>query len=287
MQVKPAKTYQEQVDLIKEKGFIIDDCEACIAFLKQANYYRLSAYFLPFRKTDGTFIQGVHFQRVQRIYEFDNCIRILLLQTIERIELYTRTQLAYYLGHCYGPLGYLNDDIFSHKHNASAFHKRIRRHIDENRQTLVVKHHMKNYDGKFPIWVLIEFFSIGSLSYLYADLISKDQKAIAKTAFSQSASCLESWLRCLAELRNRCAHYSRIYYSAFPATPRMPKNIPYNSPNNHMLFPQILMLKYLYPDKGEWDNQMLPGIANLVDSYLPDIELDHIGFPRNWKEILS
>lgn len=286
MQVKPAKTYQEQVDLIKEKGFIVDDREACITFLKQANYYRLSAYFLPFRKTDGTFVHGVHFQRVQRIYEFDNCIRILLLQAIERIELYTRTQLAYYLGHRYGPLGYLNDAIFSDKHNVSAFRKRIDRHIDENRQTLIVKHHMEKYGGKFPIWVLIEFFSIGSLSYLYADLISTDQKAIAKTAFSQSATCLKSWLRCLAELRNRCAHYSRIYYSAFSSTPKMPPNTTYNNPNNHLLFPQILMLKYLYPDKDEWRDRMLPGIANLIISSLPDIDLNHIGFPYNWREIL-
>lgn len=47
--VKLPKTYEEQVEIIKRKGFIVDDDKMCESFLKQANYYRLSAYFLPYR----------------------------------------------------------------------------------------------------------------------------------------------------------------------------------------------------------------------------------------------
>ena len=39
--MKSPKTYEEQVKIIKRKGFIVDDDEACESFLKQANYYRL------------------------------------------------------------------------------------------------------------------------------------------------------------------------------------------------------------------------------------------------------
>lgn len=48
--MKLPKTYEEQVEIIKKKGFVVDDDKVCESFLKQANYYRLSAYFLPFRK---------------------------------------------------------------------------------------------------------------------------------------------------------------------------------------------------------------------------------------------
>jgi len=48
----------------------------------------------------------------------------------------------------------------------------------ENRRTLVVKHHQGKYGGQFPIWVIIEFFSMGMLSYCYSDLKSEDQKTI-------------------------------------------------------------------------------------------------------------
>ena len=54
--IKQPKTYEQQVELIKEKGFIVNNDTECISFLKQANYYRLSAYFLPFRKKNGTYL---------------------------------------------------------------------------------------------------------------------------------------------------------------------------------------------------------------------------------------
>ena len=63
--MKLPKTYEEQVEIIKKKGFIVDDDKMCKSFLKQANYYRLSAYFLPFRKTDGTYYENINFNRIK------------------------------------------------------------------------------------------------------------------------------------------------------------------------------------------------------------------------------
>lgn len=76
--MKQPKTFAQQVEIIKEKGFIIDNDTECIGFLKQANYYRLSAYFLPFRKKDGTYFSNINFHRIQRIYEFDSRLRGVL-----------------------------------------------------------------------------------------------------------------------------------------------------------------------------------------------------------------
>lgn len=107
MDVKPPKKFDEQLQLIKDKGFLIEPQEemVCLEFLKQANYYRASAYFLPFRKEDGNFISDVSFKKVKRIYEFDSRMRGILFEAIEDIEIYLRTQLAYYHAHTYGALG--------------------------------------------------------------------------------------------------------------------------------------------------------------------------------------
>ena len=289
MDVKTPKTYEEQVDLIKNKGFLIEDedREACITFLKQANYYRLSAYFLPFLKEDGTSYHKVNFERIKKIYDFDSHIRIFLLQLIEQIEFYIRTQIAYYLGHKYGALGYLDEKTFSERHNHQKFLENIGHCIKENIHTPVVKHHNEKYSGKFPIWVMIEFFSMGNLSYLYSDLNSKDQKEIAQESFSTTVACLKSWMRCITDLRNRCAHYSRIYYWTFPAVPRMPKNSPYANRIDRKLFAQMLVLKYMFPDKKEWERLVIQDIAPLIISYLPDISLEHIGFPDGWEDLLK
>ena len=125
-------------------------------------------------------------------------------------EYHVMAQLAYYCGHTYGSLGYLNPDIYNEKHNAEKFKRLIDICVEENKMTLVVQHHKEKYNGQFPIWVIIEFFSIVMLSYLYADLKSADQKMIAKKSYHTSSVCLKSWLRCLTDLRNRCAHYRGI-----------------------------------------------------------------------------
>jgi abortive infection bacteriophage resistance protein len=284
MEVKPATTYQQQVELIRQKGFVIEDTQACIEFLKQANYYRLSAYFLPFRKEDKTYFPGIPLRRIQRIYMFDSRLRGLLFHVIETIELHLRTQLAYYFAHHYGPLGYLNADYYSSKHNAEKFAQQIERRIRDNRNTLVVQHHQTVYHGEFPIWVIIEFFTMGMLSRFYSDFKLRDQKAIA-LEYGQHYACIDSWLRCITDLRNCCAHYARLYYWNFISVPKMPKDLGFTA--DERLFSQILMLKYLYPNAQEWNGRILGELEALIEEYLPDISLKHIGFPqKQWQELL-
>lgn len=44
MQLKEPTTFREQLELIKEKGFLIskEKEQECIEFLKRTNYYRVS-----------------------------------------------------------------------------------------------------------------------------------------------------------------------------------------------------------------------------------------------------
>ena len=123
MEVKKPKTYEEQVSIIENKGFIVANRTECINFLHQANYYRLSAYFLPFRQEDKTYLPGIPMKRIQRIYEFDQRLRALIFEAIQEIELYLRTQFAYYSGHKYGPLG--ADDLIVNEDDEAALRKRL------------------------------------------------------------------------------------------------------------------------------------------------------------------
>ena len=69
--LKPHKNFSEQVQLLKDKGFIVNDEAACEEFLNVVNYYRFSAYYLPFRKADKTYFSGITFERIRDIYYFD------------------------------------------------------------------------------------------------------------------------------------------------------------------------------------------------------------------------
>lgn len=160
MQIKSPLTLNEQLQKIKQKGFVVDESLETyfLNFLQHNNYYRVSAYFLPFKNILLKNKESVNLSKVVNIYEFDGKLRTLISHTIESIEISLRSELSYYVAHKYGALGYLNSEMFLHRHNESNFKKRIELCISENSKTPVVKHHLDNYGGKFPIWVIIEFF---------------------------------------------------------------------------------------------------------------------------------
>jgi len=67
--------------------------------LSQLNYYRLTAYFLPFRnKQDESYRNGTSFETVYLMYEFDRRLRGLLFKVIEEIEIYVLIMVDYTTG---------------------------------------------------------------------------------------------------------------------------------------------------------------------------------------------
>lgn len=166
MLIKKPKTYDQQIAILKNKNIAIIDDVSAKTFLKQVNYYRFSGYFLPFQiNGHGSLFPNITFERLQAIYEFDEQLRNLIAGVVDEIEVYFRSQLAYYHAHKYGEEGYMDACNYNNKHDHIAFTKRINSCIKENARTTVVQHHMKKYNGHFPIWVIIEFFSFGTLSY--------------------------------------------------------------------------------------------------------------------------
>lgn len=286
MKLKEPTTFHEQAELLVKKNIIVTDMNDCEAFLSHVNYYRFSAYFLPFlNKKTGQCFDGITFERIRQIYKFDQNLRALIFEVIEDIEIHIRTELAYYHSHKYGADGYMLRENYNSRHDHIKFLDHVTACIQENEKTLVVKHHNEKYNGQFPLWVIIEFFSIGMLSHFYRSLIKKDQKIIAKDLYGVTPEILQSWMRCITDLRNKCAHYSRIYYWIFPATPKMPKGTKYVP--TRRLFAQLYMLKLMYPDKNKWNTLYLNALSELIEKYTPYISLKHIDFPESWKSILK
>jgi len=49
-ELKPPLTYKQQIEKLRGKGCNIKYISFCIQILSEINYYRLSAYFLPYKK---------------------------------------------------------------------------------------------------------------------------------------------------------------------------------------------------------------------------------------------
>lgn len=283
--LKEPLTYEGQIVALKSKHISISDDEKAKTFLNHTNYYRFSGYFLPFQiKHQDSLFPSISFEQLQAVYEFDEELRNLIAGIIGKIEIYLRSQFAYYHAQKYGAEGYMNGANYNERHNHPAFLQKINSCIRENSKTPVVRHHMNKYDGHFPIWVIIEYFSLGTLSYFYRGMKNNDKAVIAANLYGVNYQTLDSWLRCLNDLRNKCAHYSRLYYWIFPAIPRMPPTEKYIP--TRRLFAQLYMLKLMYPEPLKWNEDVLTPLIKLMKKYHPYISVKHLDFPYQWKSLL-
>jgi len=283
--MKKWASFQEQMELLVQRGCAIDDYNFCLEALRRTSYYRLSAYLLPFKNGDK-YIEGTSFEQIYQIYEFDRKLRSALFSAIEEIEVFFRAQIANFHAQKYGEHGYYDAKNFREHNRHSELMVRLGKEIERNKKVPYVKHHIEKYDGTFPLWVAVELFSFGTLTKFYADMQSVDQKQLAKSMYPEepyNSGVLKSWLQCLTGLRNVCAHYGRLYYRPF-SQPKPPAKIEFNLKNK--LFDMIYILRSLHPKVESWNNTILPQITALIEQYQPHINLSHIGFPPDWEEKL-
>lgn len=256
MYPKPPLKYEEQLEKLKKRGCIINDDKKCISILKSINYYRLSTYFLPFKLDNGNYEEGLSFERVFSIYEFDRKLHGILFNALEETEIFLRSKIAYFHAHKYGALGYMDKANFSVKAELHEnFIENFKREIDKNKNILFVKHHIYKYGGEFPILAASEMFTFGMLSKFFANMTWQDRESLSNDIYKTKIKYVGSWLRCCTDLRNICAHYGRLYFRTFSAAPSGIYNLEEKS--KRKLFGAILSLKKLYPFKDKWNNETL------------------------------
>jgi len=282
VEVKNFKTLDQQIELLKDRGCIIEDEVLAKKVLSAVNYYRFSSYFLPFKQDDETYKTGTTFNKVYQNYIFDRKLRNLISYLIEGIEVALKTLIAYHHSSKYGSLGYFDPKNYNDRFDEEAFKENIDKYIRRNSKHPVIIHHNEKYDGKYPFWVMIEFYDFGDMSKLFSQLTTDLQKTVAKD-LNQNYATVASWLYCLTHLRNSCAHYSRLYNTKMIAIPRTPLNYPIKL--NKMIFSYVLVLKELTLNFDDWTD-FRDKLKLLISEYGANIDISRLGFPSNWKSYL-
>ena len=80
--LKKPTTYEEQISIIQTKGCVIDDMAFCRNALEKINYYRLSAYFLPFKTLEGNYHLETNFKTIYAL-TLEGCTIVYLLQYLQ------------------------------------------------------------------------------------------------------------------------------------------------------------------------------------------------------------
>lgn len=181
---KPHLDYLTQVERLTSRGMVIDSEEDAKFYLAHLNYYRLRAYWYTFEEDheQHIFKANTNFNDVLKLYRFDQKLRLLVLDALERFEVSMRSQWAYYFSEKHGPHAHLDPSLakFLSKFEENKVHllKEISRAENED----FIQHFQNKYNEETPpIWAVCEILSLGSLSRWYKNLSDASvRKKIAK-----------------------------------------------------------------------------------------------------------
>jgi len=293
MQLKKPLSFVEQIEMLISHGMIISDKQYAEDVLNKINYYRFTGYCIHLRKSprDSSFVAGTEFYTVHKISMFDDEIRNILRQYIEKIEVFSRTQISYTfaVNKCLRPPHdqHYDEGNFYNKEGYRQVMESIKRESEYHKDNLIVKHHKNKYKNKMPLWALVELMSFSNLSKLYNSMYVSERSKIADS-FNVSPNTLTNHLHCLSVLRNKCSHAARLYNTKMYPSARFSRNFFRRNPEfkNNSLFSYILVLVRRLPD-DDLKASLVQEILQLIEKYYSFIDLNLIGFPSNYKELLS
>lgn len=275
--VKPFKTYDEQISLLKSRGLIISDDDKAREILKRMNYYRLSAYSLTLRK-DDVFYPGVSIEDIVALYDFDAKLRSIIFEYSSKVETTLRAYIAYHHAQKYGPLGYLNNQNFDNELNHSKFLSELFNNIHRSSDVFVI-HHRENKEAIYPIWVAIEETTFGALSKMYKNMLVEDRNAIAREYYGLSREYVENFTQCASVARNISAHGARLYNRVkMRPSVDLPKRLK-SVIDNDKPAAYLYAIFALLPDSEKYP--MLTQIARAFRKY-PFAKPQYLGLPENW-----
>lgn len=289
---KPALSFEQQADLLLSRGLEADR-EQLIRRLKATSYFRLSGYLFPFRKTEaGDLGPGITLTQIWELYSFDQRLRTLLLDAIEAIEVYVRTQLAYHFAHSFGQFAY-NDPIHFPNLERATFtlwqtklQDQVQRSL-RSREEFVVHFFNKYGDEhtRLPIWALVELIDFGSTLTFYRGVNDDIKKRMAgELGFPDPV--VWSWLLSLNTVRNRCAHHLRLWNweLGIPILlPRERKFPDWHRPrlSNRRIGIILTVCRQLL-DRISPGNRWRERVIRLFDEF-PNQPIEPIGLPADWQ----
>ncbi|WGS59675.1 Abi family protein [Vibrio lentus] len=259
---KTAKTLDEQIAILQERGLTIRDPERAKRYLEVISFFRLSSYMRPFQIPHDElhkFKAGAEFKSIVDLYAFDRELRLLMMDAIERVEVAVRATINNHMGIKYqtddqnsGSHWYLNETLFrrdyGHKkmlsdveHCQSRDHAQLLRDIQKIKKKNIAddikEHHINNriresyprfYQQTYqlprlmPSWAMVEELTFGTISHIYKGLSKDADRKAIAKRFDTPQDVFQSWLHTLNFVRNCCAHHSRLWNRELSISPKSP-----------------------------------------------------------------
>lgn len=308
MKTKEFKTLDEQIEILKNRGLVINDIDGTKRLLLRENYFFINGYRHIFLKNrnGNEFIKGTTFEELYAVFQFDRNFRNILFKNLLIVENNLKSILSYCLSKKYGikEKDYLKPSNFSQDikkiRQVNDVLSKIKRQIKLNgRQHSATLHYLSNY-GYVPLWILVKLLSFGMINELYSILKPEDKLLIAEY-YNLDVETLGIYIGLLSNYRNLCAHEDIVYdhktqkeipdtrYHRILDIPTMNDEYEYGKND---IYAVVIMLKQVLDERdfssfvGEvsYELSLLDGRVEVIPQRKI---LDRMGFPENWEDITN
>jgi abortive infection bacteriophage resistance protein len=282
---------KDQIALLKQRGLAFNNETKAEHYLSNISYYRLRAYTYPFQDNNDPnhpFIKPVTFEHILELYVFDRKLRLIVFDSLEKIEIALRTKIIYIYALNHGSHWHENINLYRNTNRFIRDINKLYEEIDRSNETFI-KHYKETYTQppNPPAWMSLEVASMGLLSKLFENLkMSPEKKLVAKEFGLGHPYVLESWMHALAQLRNICAHHGRLWNRRLTTAPQLPNNSLYPFLNNlnihsNKVYTMLSCMTYILHiiSPGNTFNKRLKELmrsCSLVDE-------KEMGFSAEWK----
>lgn len=288
---EPLSTDQ-MIDRLRARGLEIQD-EASFAYLlTHANYYRLSAYWYPFKIQSPTseeyFQAGFTEQILLDHYQFDTALRERVFKAISLVEIAMRRHIAFEFAHRHGPFAHLQADLFEDQAKWETTIAIVRADYLKSPTKYAV--HFRRVHPELilpPIWATVELMSLGGIRHLFGNIKKRALRQAVAVYFGIDETVLVSLLHHLEQVRNICAHHDRLWNVKFSKVPALPDAIDARHPATFQraskqprtIYNSLVLLNYIEGLIHKKET-LLDDVEDLLLSY-PSVDRRFMGYPES------
>jgi abortive infection bacteriophage resistance protein len=294
----PTKTYakvplsvDDALNHLWQRRLMIDDRPTNARDMRSIGYFRLHIYMRRFQNpATKHFWPRTRFTDIVELYDFDRRLRSVTMDAVERVEVALRSALSNPIALTHGSHWYADRSLYGNLRGYASALAQISREC-EKKKGLALTHYHETYavPDLPPVWLVCEHLTLGSLSRLFDALTTGNRKTAGRHVWPDLPDpLLVSWLHSLTDLRNACAHHSRLWNVKLPVSaPQQPKSAALagyaaGMQANWTYYARAVMIKALLDPLGygaEWRESLKTTLASCrhVDASA------HLGFPSGWE----
>lgn len=317
---KPFKTYKEQIAILKKRNLKIVDEAKAEDVLSKINYYNIiNGYKYIFLKRDlnGNLVKpeeykdNASFDELHSLYMMDSELKKTIFPYILRFEKLIKTSCAYHFSKAhqesypYLQMKNYSDDLKDLDYvlkNISALSNLVSSNNKHKYGKPAVKHYITKH-SEIPLWVLVNFLTLGNVSYFYSSLtnalkstIAKDFSTRYKRDYNTKEKVEEGEMREVLKItnlfRNVIAHDEVLYSFKIHKSSSTTKFTKFfvNEYQGKSLYDLIMILKLVLPKEEHEDLiEDLKRIFNQYSDKFTSVNFDEIikvaGFIKNWEQM--